>query len=43
MRVWIRPEDLPRLSFVVPRHLEDADTLIGFHIFLPMGYVDSAP
>ena len=42
MRVWIIPEDLLRISFLVPLHPLDHDTLIGFHIFLMMGYVDSA-
>ena len=40
MRVWIRPEDLPRVAFVVPTHPLDDDTLIGFHLSLLMLYVD---
>ena len=43
MRVWIRSEDLQRLAFVVPLHLSDHDTLISFHIYLMMSYVDSDP
>ena len=43
MSVCIHPEDLPRLAFVVPPHPLDCDTLINFHLYLPIGYVDSAP
>ena len=42
MRVWIRLEDVPKLAFVVPPHVDDAEPLIGFHLSLPMGYVESA-
>ena len=42
MRVWIRPEDIPKLAFVVPPHSTDTKPLIGFHLSLPMGYVESA-
>ena len=43
IRVWIRPEDLPRLAFVTPPRPSDQNTPIGFHLSLLMGYVDSAP
>ena len=42
MRVWVRPEDVLKLAFVVPPHADDTETLIGFHLSLPMGYVESA-
>ena len=42
VRVWMHPEDLPLLSFVFPSHPEDDDTLIGFHLSLPIVYVDSS-
>ena len=42
MRVWIYPEDLLRLAFVVPLHPSDHNTIIGFHLSMMMGYVDSA-
>mmetsp|Transcript_18603 Transcript_18603/g.38903 ORF Transcript_18603/g.38903 Transcript_18603/m.38903 type:complete len:149 (+) Transcript_18603:798-1244(+) len=42
MRVWVRYEDVPRLGFMVPPILFDAEPLVGFHLSLPMGYVDSA-
>ena len=40
-RVWICPEDLLRLAFVVPPHPLDHNTLIGFRLSLLMGHVDS--
>ena len=40
--VWISPEDLSQLAFVVPPQPLDNNTLIGFHIYLTMGYVYSA-
>ena len=43
MRVYIRPEDLPRIAFVIPLQPVDANPLIGFHLSLPIVYVDSAP
>ena len=42
MRVWIRLEDVPKLASVVPPHTDDAEPLIGLHLPLPMGYVESA-
>lgn len=42
MRIWVRPEDLPRLDFVVPPHEGDAKPLTGFHLSLPIGYINSA-
>ena len=43
MRVWIFPENLPQLAFVVPPHPSDQNILIGFHLSLPMGHVYSTP
>ena len=43
MRVWIRLEDVAKLAFVVPPLPGDTEPLIGFHLSLPMGYVESAP
>ena len=43
MRVWIRLEDVAKLAFVVPPLPGDTEPLIGFHLSLPIGYVESAP
>ncbi len=43
MRVWLRIVDLPKLAFVFPPHPSDPEPLIGFHLSLPMGFVESAP
>ena len=41
--VYICPEDLLQLSFPPPLHPSDHNTLIGFQLYLPMGYVDISP
>ena len=43
MRVWVRLEDVPTLTFVVLWHPCDTEPLIGMHLSLPMGYVESVP
>eukprot|EP00957_Ditylum_brightwellii_P002143 164882-Ditylum_brightwellii.AAC.1 len=43
MQVWIRLEDVPQLAFIVPRHKGDPEPLVGFHLSVPMGYIESAP
>ena len=43
MRVYICLYYLPWIAFVVPPHLLDTNTLIGFCLSLPMEYVYSAP
>jgi hypothetical protein len=43
MRIWLRLQDLPKLAFVIPPHPSDPEPLIGFHLSLPMGFVESAP
>ena len=40
MRVWVRPEDLPHLAFVIVLYPSDLEPLICFHLSLPMGFVD---
>jgi hypothetical protein len=43
MGIWLRLQDLPKLAFVIPPHPSDPEPLIGFHLSLPMGFVESAP
>jgi hypothetical protein len=42
MRIWLRLADLPKLAFVVPPHPSNPEPLVGFHLSLPMGFVESA-
>ena len=42
MRVWIHPEDLLQIDFPLPLYLSDRNTLVGFHLSISMGYMDSA-
>ena len=40
---WDLPEYITCLLFVFLPHLSDTQTLIGLHLSLTMGFVDSAP
>ena len=40
---WVCLEYTPRSACVVSLHPSDTQLLIGFHLSLPMGYVNSAP
>ena len=43
MRVWIKIDDVPKLSVAIPPAMGDDEQLIGFHLSLPMGYIESTP
>ena len=43
MRLWVRMEDVPSVAFLIPKNTPSDTQLVGFHLSLPMGYVDSAP
>ena len=42
MRIWVRLEDTPSVGFPIPRKIPTDKNLVGFHVSLLMGYVDSA-
>ena len=42
MRIWVRLEDIPSVAFLVPKATPDEEQLVGFHLSIPMGYVESA-
>ena len=42
MRIWVRLEDIPSVAFLVPKATPDEDQLVGFHLSISMGYVESA-
>ena len=42
MRVWLNIIDVPKLAFEIPPIPSDPEPLIGFHLSLPMGYLESA-
>ena len=42
MRIWVRPEEIPSVAFLVPKATPDEEQLVGFHLLIPMGYVESA-
>ena len=42
MRIWMQLEDIPSVVFLVPNATPEEDQLVGFHLSIPMGYVESA-
>ena len=42
MQVWLDIVDAPKLVFAIPPIPSDSKPLIGFHLSLPMGYLESA-
>ena len=43
MCIWVRLTDVPEVAFLVPKETENYPQLIGFHILIPIGYIDYAP
>ena len=43
MGLWVRMKDFPSVAFIIPKKNPRDQQLVGFHLSLPMGYVDSAP
>ena len=43
MWMWVRLEDTPSVAFLVPWKKPNDEELVGFHLDLPMGYMDSTP
>ena len=43
MRLWVRMEVFPSVAFLFPKKTHINSHLVGFCLFLPMEYVDSAP
>ena len=42
MRIWVRLEDVPSVAFLVPKATPDEEQLVGFHLSIPTGCVESA-
>ena len=43
MRLWVRMEDILSVTFYIPKNTPSDTHLVGFHLYFPIGYVDSAP
>ena len=43
MHLWVSLENVSFTDFLIPNNMQEAPQLVGFHLLLPMGYVDSAP
>ena len=42
MCIWVRLDDIPSVAFLVPKATPDEKQLVGFHLSIPMGYVEPA-
>ena len=42
MRIWVCLEDIPPVAFLVKKSAPEEDQLVGLHLSIPMGYVESA-
>ena len=42
MCIWVRLDDIPSVALLVPKATPDEEQLVGFHLSIPMGYVESA-
>ena len=42
MRIWVRTEDIPSVAFLIPKETADKEQLVGFHLSIAMGYMESA-
>ena len=42
MRIWVRLEVILLVAFLVSKATPDEEQLVGFHLSIPMGYVESA-
>ena len=43
MRLCVRMEEFLSVAFLIPKKKISNTQLVGFHLSLPMGYVDNAP
>ena len=42
MRLWVRVEDTPITTFIIPKKNRGDEQFVGFHLSPPMGFHDSA-
>ena len=43
MRLWLIMEDVPSIDFLIHKKNTRDTQLVGSHLLIPMGYIDSAP
>ena len=42
MGVWVEATDVPKFNLTIPTLASNKEPLIGFHLRLPMVYIESA-
>ena len=43
MSFWVRMEDVPSVTCLIPKKTPSNTQLVVFHLSFPMGYIDGAP
>ena len=43
MRLWVRMEYVPSVTFLIPKNTPRDTQMVGFHLSLTMGYINSSP
>ena len=43
MCIWVRAENVPSVSLLIPRTTQELEHIVGFHLSQPMGYVKFDP
>ena len=41
MHIWAWTEDVPSVALLIPEAVVEEEQLVGFHLSIPMGYMDS--
>ena len=40
MCIWVIPEDIPYIEFLIPRDTENEEQLVKFYLYTPMRYTE---
>ena len=43
MSIWVQLTDVLAVAFLVPKEMDSGPQLVGFHLSVPMGFIESAP
>ena len=43
MRLWLNLEGTPSVALLIPKKSSEEEQLVGFKLYIPMGYTDGAP
>ena len=40
IHIWLSPEDVPSIAFLITKETADDDQLVGFHLYTTIGYME---